>query len=148
MYQPVQGDLKSRKQMKHLGSTLIELLITVAIIGILAGVAYPSYVDYVMRSNRSEGQRELLRLANIEEQRFIDFRTYTNDMTDLGVAVNLSGAFETAYEKYSITATIANNGSTFVLTATAINSQTGDTSCTSLFINEIGQKTPAACWEK
>ena len=146
MYQPAKSGLKSSQQVTHLGFTLIELLITVAIIGILAGVAYPSYVDYVQRSNRSEGQRELMRLANVEEQRFIDFRSYSSDMTDLGVAVNPSGAFETEYENYSITATIANNGTTFVLTATAINAQTGDAGCTPLTINEVGQKTPLACW--
>lgn len=144
MYQPVQGDLKSRKQMKHLGFTLIELLITVAIIGILAGVAYPSYVDYVMRSNRSEGQRELLRLANVEEQVFIDFRSYTNDMTDLGMAAD---PYLTESGNYSIDGVIANSGSTFVLTATALNAQANDTGCDVLTINEIGQKTPPACWE-
>ena len=41
------------KQKKNTGFTLVELLITVAIIGILASVAYPSYTDYVSRSNRS-----------------------------------------------------------------------------------------------
>jgi len=132
-------------QAKRLGFTLIELLITVAIIGILAGVAYPSYVDYVLRSNRSEAQRELLRLANIEEQGFIDFRSYTNDMTDLGMATD---PYITESKNYSIDGAIANSGSTFVLTATAQNAQTADSGCTSLTINEAGQKTPAACWEK
>jgi len=137
--------LQGSLQAKRLGFTLIELLITVAIIGILAGVAYPSYVDYVLRSNRSEAQRELLRLANIEEQGFIDFRSYTNDMTDLGMATD---PYITESKNYSIDGAIANSGSTFVLTATAQNAQTADSGCTSLTINEAGQKTPAACWEK
>ncbi len=130
---------------KRSGFTLIELLITVAIIGILAGVAYPSYVDHMMRSNRSEGQRELLRFANIEEQGFIDFRTYTDNMTNLGVAAN---PYITDSGNYSIKAVTANSGKTFVLTATAQSTQVGDAGCTSLTINEIGQKTPVACWEK
>jgi len=137
--------LQGSLQAKRLGFTLIELLITVAIIGILAGVAYPSYVDYVLRSNRSEAQRELLRLANIEEQGFIDFRSYTNDMTDLGMATD---PYITESKNYSIDGAIANSGSTFVLTATAQYAQTADSGCTSLTINEAGQKTPAACWEK
>lgn len=129
---------------KKRGFTLIELLITVAIVGILAGVAYPSYTEFVLRSNRSEGQRELMRLANVEEQFFIDSRTYTSDMTDLGMATN---PYITESEKYSIGAVIGNNGNTFILTATAKNSQTRDTACLSLNINEVGQKNPSACWE-
>lgn len=130
---------------KQLGFTLIELLITVAIIGILAGIAYPSYTDFVTRSNRSEGQRELLRLANIEEQGFIDFRTYTDDMTDLNMATD---PFTTESGNYSIDAVIANGGTTFVLTATAQNAQTNDSACPTLTINEAGRKLPVACWEK
>ena len=129
-------------QGKHLGFTLIELLITVAIVGILAGVAYPSYVDYVMRSNRSEAQRELLRYANLQEQVYIDTRSYTNDMTDLGLATD---PYVTESGNYSIDAVIANSGSTFVLTATAQNTQANDSGCTSLTLNEVGQKTPILC---
>lgn len=139
------NNLKGIQKTKALGFTLIELLITVAIIGILAVVAYPSYTDFVTRSNRSEGQRELLRLANIEEQGFIDFRSYTDDMTDLGMSAD---PYITESTNYSIDAVTANSGKTFVLTATAKNSQTSDTGCTTLTINEIGQKTPTLCWEK
>tara|TARA_R110001583_G_scaffold1152_16_gene9605 strand:+ start:16150 stop:16587 length:438 start_codon:yes stop_codon:yes gene_type:complete len=145
MSQQLLNSIQSKHKLKHLGFTLIELLITVAIVGILAGVAYPSYVDYVMRSNRSEGQRELLRLANVEEQGFIDFRSYTNDMTDLGMSTD---PYVTESGNYSIDAVIANSGSTFVLTAIAQNTQANDSGCTSLTINEVGQKTPASCWEK
>ena len=134
-----------QNKSKNLGFSLIELLIAVAIVGILAGVAYPSYTDYVKRSNRSEAQRELLRLANVEEQGFIDFRTYTNDMTDLGMAAD---PYITDSGHYSIDATLSNSGRSFILTATAKGIQTGDTGCTTLTINEIGTKTPTACWEK
>jgi len=133
-----------KKQM--LGFSLVELLITVAIVGILASIAYPSYVNFVSRSNRSEAQRELMRLANLQEQLYVDTHTYTANMTDLGQAVD---PYVTESGHYSIDATI--NGATFKLTATAIGSQlTADPDCTTLSVDETGSKTAetATCWEK
>ncbi|MFQ3264413.1 MAG: type IV pilus assembly protein PilE [Colwellia sp.] len=129
------------------GFTLIELMITVAIIGILAAVVYPSYSDFIVRSDRSEAQRELMRLANLQEQVFVDRRRYSNTMIELGMAAN---PHITESGKYSIAATIANNATTFILTATAKGSQLRDTACLTLTINEVGQQSAASdtCWEK
>jgi type IV pilus assembly protein PilE len=131
------------KQRSSKGFTLIELMITVAIIGILAAVAYPSYTEFVQRSNRSEGLRELLRLANLQEQLFVDSRSYGSDTTKIGLA----NPFITESATYSITVT-ASSATSFTLTAAAKGSQLKDTGCTSLTINELGAKTPTTCWEK
>ena len=131
---------------KQIGVTLIELLIAVAIVSIIAAVAYPSYTDSVVRSNRSEAQRELLRLANLQEQYFIDNRAYTTDMTDLGLTAD---PYLTESGNYSIDATVA--GVTFVLTATAKGAQaTKDSSCLTLSVADTGQKTATSnyCWEQ
>lgn len=49
--------------MKPKGFTLIELLIVIAIIGILAAITYPSYVEYVVRTNRVDAQSQMLQIA-------------------------------------------------------------------------------------
>jgi len=129
------------------GFTLIELMIVVAIVGILAAIVYPSYSEFVVHSDRGEAQRELVRLANLQEQLFVDRRSYTADMTDLGMGAD---PYITESDNYSIGAVTANNGATYILTATAQGSQTRDTACNILTINEAGQQGPANsdCWEK
>lgn len=128
------------------GFTLIELLIAVAIVGILGAVAYPSYTTYISKSNRTEGQRELLRIANRMEQHFTDHRTYTSDMKLLGLSAD---PFITESGKYSIDTSVQTRG-TFTLTATAKGSQaTSDTACTTLSVSHTGQKTAktSTCWD-
>jgi type IV pilus assembly protein PilE len=135
-----------KNNSKELGFTLIELLITVAIIGILAGVAYPSYTDFVLRSNRSEGQRELLRYANLQEQVFVDSRSYAATMNGLGGSTTSTITTELGHYIISVQASTA---TTFTLQAVAQGSQTNDTGCTTLTVDEIGVKTPVtSCWER
>ena len=128
------------------GVTLIELMIVVAIMGILVAVAVPSYSSFVAKSNRSEGQTELVRIANLQEQYFVDNRKYTSDLSDLG----LSGTkFTTESGYYEIESTTSNSNINFSLKATAQGSQaTRDSSCTELTITDTGQKgaTSTTCW--
>ncbi|TPH19232.1 type IV pilin protein [Litorilituus lipolyticus] len=133
---------------KTFGFTLLEVLITVALIGILVSIAYPSYTEFVVKSNRSEAQRELVRLANLQEQAFVDNRAYTEDMTQLGANAD---PFITDGGNYSIDANVGNNGTTFTLTATALLLQKKrDTKCAKFSVTETGEKdaTNSDCWEK
>ena len=70
--------------MKQAGFTLIELMITVAIMGILASLALPQYNQYVLRSNRSEALPVMQNILLAEERFFILNRSYTTDLTKLG----------------------------------------------------------------
>jgi type IV pilus assembly protein PilE len=136
--------LCSQKTTKQIGFTLIELMITVAIVGILAAVVYPSYVDFVTKSNRTEGQRELLRFANLQEQYFVDYRTYGADLKKLGKS---SKKISTEHGHYTIKVQAA-NATTFELRAIAKGSQsTNDADCSPLTINQVGAKGPNGCWD-
>ncbi|MDC9523698.1 prepilin-type N-terminal cleavage/methylation domain-containing protein, partial [Pseudoalteromonas sp. Angola-31] len=54
------------------GFTLIELMITVAIVGIIAAIAVPNYSEYIKRASRAEAASALLDAANKQEQYFVD----------------------------------------------------------------------------
>ena len=133
------------------GYTLTELLITVAILGIIAAIGYPSYQNYVQATRRAEARNMLLDAANREERFFADNNAYSADMTTLGFAAD-PAISETG--NYSLSATVnpaAPNATSYTLTATAQGDQTDDDDCDSLALNSVGQKTslPAGgqCWE-
>lgn len=71
------------------GFSLVELMVTVAIIGILAGIAYPSYQLYVIRANRSEAQQFMLDIANREEEYRLNNNNhqYTTTWSDLNLSL-------------------------------------------------------------
>lgn len=108
------------------GFTLIELMITVAIIAILAAIAVPNYTDYITRSKFTEAQGTLSDLRVKMEQYYMDNRRYSTNAgggtCGLGAAPATSG---TKYFTYSCTSSNANaaGDQQFVLTATGIASQ-------------------------
>ncbi|RCU45753.1 type IV pilin protein [Corallincola holothuriorum] len=127
------------------GFTLIELMIAVAVVGILAAIVYPSYTAQVAMNTRSEGQRELIRLSQLMEQYFLDHRSYTEDMTDLGMSVD---PFETENGHYKIDAVpVSSIATDFRLVATAQGAQAArDSGCTTLTLDYLGSKGPVDCW--
>ncbi|MDA7745766.1 type IV pilin protein [Psychromonas sp.] len=139
-----------------LGFTLVELLITIMIIGILAGVAYPAYTQHVLKSKRSEAQSALLNLANKQEMFYLDQHQYAENLkTQLGMSTN---PFITENGYYSITTSSASPArptTGFTLTATAISSQVNDKDCAKLIItHELAKSALTAsggastnCWK-
>lgn len=73
-----------RKLKKTLGFTLIELMIVVAVIAILAAIAYPSYRDNIRKSRRVDAKSALTDIAQLQEAFYARNGRYTDDMTDLG----------------------------------------------------------------
>lgn len=121
------------------GFSLIELMIVVVIMGILVGIAYPTYSEKITRVRRTDGQTALLNLATHLEHYFSENNTY------IGATLSNVGVDASSSENY-YTLSISNlSASTYTLTATPGGAQATD-SCGSLTITHTFQKGPAGCW--
>lgn len=124
------------------GFSLLELMIAVVIVGVLAAIAYPSYLDYVRRGNRSAAQTYMMTIANRQEQYLLTNRSYAP--TD--AALNLSPPTETV-GRYTFTVALPTPTS-YTITAQAIGNQAPDGNLGDLVLTSAGVKTPAEKWKK
>jgi type IV pilus assembly protein PilE len=147
------------------GFTLIELMITVAIVGILASIAYPSYQDSVMKSRRADVKGVLLGLANAMERRFTETNSYCDaggagGANSCGAGTNDTGTPsiytippETA-KFYTVTIISPTTASSYTLSAARTGAQAND-KCGTLTLTHTGVKdvtnaatgvSAAECW--
>ena len=125
-----------RGQAKLRGFSLIELMITVAIVALLAAIALPSYTNYVRKAKRMDAKIALLDMASRQERFFSTNNTYTNVAANLGYSAlpaSVPGSGTTTYEiSVSSASTVA-----YILLATPKTDQLKD-SCGSYSINQLG----------
>ena len=123
------------------GFSLIELMIVVAVVGILASIAYPSYQSSVAKSRRNAAQGCLSELAQYME------RIYTSNMSYASATLPTLQCRTDLSSHYTFTIS-AKTATTFTVQAAAINSQaTADASCTPMKITQTGARTPSTdCW--
>lgn len=139
---------------KHRGFTLIELMIVVAIVGILSAVAYPSYQEYVRRAARAEARATILDMAQNQERWFTNNNTYVA-IADAPATVtagfkNFSGN-DVGSRKYTIKAELVGGGTGYTITASPSNGFS-EPKCGSLTLTSAGLKGSSAgdvatCWK-
>jgi type IV pilus assembly protein PilE len=124
------------------GFTMVELMAVVAIIGILAAVAMPSYTRYVVRGNRAAAQQYLLDLATREQQFLADARAYKYSEADLNMT---RPAQVDKFYDISFAPPAASPPPTFKITATP-KAGTGQVSDGAISIDQTGAKLPTDKW--
>lgn len=137
------------KRTRSFGFTLIELMITVAIIAVIAAFAYPSYQEHVRKARRSDAKSALTNAAALQERWFTEHNSYTNTISNVGGSSSSEGFY---------TISITGQGSCvsgayiscYTLTATATGTQSSDTKCATMSLNNLGEKTSTGggtdCW--
>lgn len=127
------------------GFTLIEMMITVAIIGILASIAYPSYTEYVLKSRRASAQADLTELSQWLERQFTANMSYLVNSAAPDLPFSQSPRDGTAH--YNISFKGAVTAQHYELQAEPTGAQKKD-SCGILTLSRSGAKTAAktGCW--
>jgi len=155
-----------RNANKQQGLTLIELVVTVAIIGILAAIAIPSYQSYTIKSKRAGGKTTIQQVRGLLEQYYINNKTYTGDLKQLGFANSPLNVDKTGVEVaagagdavYQVSINTSADGNltycancNYEVVATPQNTQANDADCKTLWFGSLGNKGATGskgkdCW--
>ncbi|WP_275547072.1 type IV pilin protein [Pseudomonas sp. Marseille-Q0931] len=135
--------------LRQSGFTLIEVMITVVVIGILASIAYPSYQEFVKRGNRTEGQAFLNEVAARQERYFAQNNEYITSDEDIN-KLNLKDGGTSETGKYELSIGEEDDDGGYTLTA---EEQFNDDACGNLTLNAVGvkgnsgNKSVEDCWK-
>ena len=122
---------------RHQGFTLIEVMIVVAIIGILGAIAYPAYQDYVLKGRRAEGRAALMEFMHQQE------RFATQNGTYLAVNLGDTSKFNTVVGMYKLRADTCDDGKSTIKTCVKLTAepQRADPKVNNLILDSMGNKS-------
>ena len=133
-------------QDKHAaGMTLIELMIVVAIVGILAMIAGPAWNDQVIKSRRADARNTLLAAQIEQEQYRANNLTYATSMSAMGM-----GSFDSTTRDYYRVEVVSADATGFLITATPNGNQANDSTCNVFAVRQTGPEhsgyAALSCW--
>ena len=139
-------DRVMRKRSDHVrGMTLIELLIVVAIVGILAAIAGPAWNDQVIKSRRADARNTLLAAQIEQEQYRANNLTYATSMSAMGM-----GSFDSTLRDYYRVEVVSADATSFLITATPNGNQANDSTCNVFAVRQTGPEhsgyAALSCW--
>ena len=130
------------------GLTLVELMVVVAVMAIIATVAYPMYTAQVQKSRRADAKIALQMIATAQERYFTLNGSYAATLSSLDVSADIQGGASDEGH-YDITIARPQIDQFTATAATASGgAQASDTACASLTLDHVGTKgaTSASCW--
>ncbi len=137
------------------GLTLIELMVVLAITAILGAIAYPSYLDYLQRGRRADGQAALMAVEAAQASWRVSHASYTTTLGATGLDLSASSG-----DGHYVIAITQADATSYSASATPVGSQAADSACSPLRLDmnlqsdrdagRPGQaiKRPEACWQK
>ena len=134
------------RYVQERGFTLTELLITVAVLSILVGIAVPNYRQYVIRGKRSAAQSVMMDIANREQQFLLANRRYADKATLESNGFSLPAELRESYT-WDVALGTSSRPS-FVITFTGVGTQAADNSPQPLTLSSSGEKAPAEKWRR
>jgi len=129
-------------RIRQEGFTLIELMITVAVVAILAAVALPSYRQHIIHGNRSAAEAQMMDIANREQQYLLANRVYADKTTLIANGYALDSQVSQNYTWNAVPGT--GTEPSFVITFTPAGAQASDVTLT---LDNQGNKTPLEKWK-
>lgn len=149
--------IQTRPTLSRSGFTLIEILIAIAIVGILAAVAVPSYTSYLDKAKRPDAINGINRIAQAQERYYAINGRYARNL--LGTHLPDNVALQTSPDGYYSMATTNSDetvGDDFTITATRKAAESSDTECNIFTLTDLGIKsavdsssndTTTQCWK-